>query len=102
MLYSDKTLENLINLKSPIIIEFMDGEVCIGYLTKSKTFPKHYNLLHLNQNGSLDFSKSHVSRIIYLHNWAIVNKGDNPFKATKFVNIFELNDLVQKAGYELI
>lgn len=102
MLYSDKTLEYLINLKSPIIVEFMDGDVCIGYLTKSKTFSKRYNLLHLNQNGSLDFSKSHVSRIIYLYSWAIVNKDIDKLNVTKFLDIFELNDLVQKAGYELI
>lgn len=102
MLYSDKTLEHLITLKSPIIVEFNDGDVHIGYLTKSKTSPKHYNLLHLNQSGSLGFSKSHVSRIIYLYSWTIVNKDVDAFKVTKFVDIFELNDLVHKAGYELI
>lgn len=97
--YSTKVLNDLIAAGTPSIFILDDGSVHIGTLSQSyrKTLYR-VNPLTIN-DGGFAFSKGSLKRIVYF-NGLVVSKGlnDDP----DVLDIFELNDLVNKAGYEFL
>lgn len=97
--YSADFIERLLQDASPVIVELKDNSVYIGIFTVGYG-NGHYQLKPLTINdGGMGFPRSYIKRIIYF-NGLIVPKNQNG--KHKILNIIELNDLVNKAGYEFI
>lgn len=87
-----EVLDQIVASNRPFIFEFIDGAVYIGYLTTG------YAVLSLDQSGTLTFARSNLKRAISLDTWLICT-GSN---SLKFIDIFEFNELVDRAGYEAV
>ena len=96
--YSRKILNDLIAAGTPSIF-ILDDRVCVGTLSHSyRETLYRVNPLTIN-DGGLIISRSSLRRIVYF-NGIVIPKGlnDDP----DILDIFELNDLVNKAGYEFL
>ena len=99
-LYSKKMLDTLAEREFKVVVEFTNGDVELGIFK----YPKYhhrggYALRPLTINeGGIYFSRSQIKRIVYLSNGLIYPKEETG--KHKILNILELNELVNKAGYE--
>lgn len=96
-LYSKELLNRLTNDHFACIIIFTDGDVHLGRLNWNFG---SYELspLTINMSG-ITFRRSHVKQIV-LFNGLVFPKEENG--KHKVLNILELNELVNKAGYEFL
>jgi len=100
-LYSKKMLDTLAERELEVVVEFdqkCGGGVDLG-IFKHSDLRSGYMLRPLNINeGSVHFSRGNIKRIVYLSNGLVYPKEENG--QHKILNILELNELVNKAGYE--
>ena len=101
-LYSKKMLDTLAEREFEVAVEFMNGDIEVGIFKYQKYYHRGgYALRPLTINGgSIYFSRSQVKRIVYLANGLVYPKEENGLH--KILNILDLNELVNKAGYEFI
>ena len=92
--YSKETLDELVKLNLSCIIVFNDDTVYTGVLGSGDG----YHLFNINQ-GLLRFKRSHIKQIV-LFNGLIYPKSEN--ESHKVLDIIELSDLINRAGYEFI
>ena len=96
--YSQEVINRFLNDEYPSIFVLKDGTVCIGILRPG--YGSHYRVIPPNINdGGLGFCKSEIKQIILFNGLIFPKKVDGPHK---ILNILELNDLVNRAGYEFI
>lgn len=95
--YSSDLINSLVRNGSPIILELNDNNVYIGILI-SAPGNGQYRLEPLTINESaIVFRRSHIKRIIYF-NGLIVPK--NPNSLHRILDIIDLSEIVNKAGYQ--
>ena len=102
--YSKETLDKLAKEHRNCIIMFYDGSVHAGILEKDipEVPPSSYFLAPFSINTSgISFKRSHVKEIV-LFNGLVYPKEDPSKARLKFLDLIELNDLVNKASYEFI
>lgn len=97
--YSPEIIKRFLDDDTPSIFVLKDDSVYIGILRPG--FGKgHVNCIPLTINdGGMGFARSDIKQII-LFNGLIYPKEEN--EKHKMLNILELNELVNKAGYEFI
>ena len=96
--YSQKFLKELIDAHHPIIIKLRIGGTYVGSLTYG--YGTHYWLTPLTINdGGMMFARSDIKEIIYFTG-LVVPKEENG--KHKFLNIIELSELINEAGYQFI
>ena len=103
-LYSKKMLDTLAEREFEVIVEFNNnygGGTKLGIFKHSKWHRHGYMIrpLTINEN-EVHFSRGSIKRIVYISNGLIYPKEENG--SHKLLNILELNELVNKAGYEFI
>lgn len=97
--YSKEVLDKLANENHECIIIFNDGDVSAGILSnKTGASPYHLVPFSINQGG-IGFKRSHVKKIV-LFNGLVYPKSEN--EPHKVLDIIELSDLINRAGYEFI
>jgi len=103
-LYSKKMLDTLAEREFEVIVEFNNnygGGIELGIFKASKWHRHGYMLRPLTINaGGVHFSRGSIKRIVYISNGLVYPKEENGHH--KILNILELNELVNKAGYEFI
>lgn len=99
--YSKEQLRSLVNKDLALIVELKDRNAYLGSLAE-RGYPKGglYVTRNLN-NDVIGFSRSHIKRIILLPDGIVWPKDSFEAKGKK-LDIFELNDLINKTGYEFI
>lgn len=110
MLYTKETLDFISDIQAGLVVEFNNGDLEVGTLEHSKRHTGHYCLTPPQAGYSvyiplrIHFSRSQIKRIIYLGSGYTVPKDIKNLnhKMGKSLNILELNELVNKAGYEFI
>ena len=100
-LYDKEVLDKLAKRRFPVIVTFIDNDVAIGYFESSNECRRQYHLKPLNINiGGICFNRGQIKQIVYLSNGLILPKQQDGKQ--KLLNILELNELVNKAGYQFI
>jgi len=101
-LYSKEMLDTLAEREFEVAVEFMNGDIEVGIFK----YPKYHHRggyalrpLTINEGGTY-FSRSQVKRIVYLSNGLVYPKEKNG--PHKILNMLDLNELVNKAGYEYL
>lgn len=94
MKYTVKDLDEIANNGLMFLFEFWDKDVVIGNLVKKDGV---FMIVDIRQRGNTIVRPTHLNRIISTFSFKILNS-----KTFKEVDIFEFNDLVQKAHCELI
>lgn len=96
--YSKEFLKELIDSNHNVIVTLKSGGVYVGSFAYG--YGTHYLLTPPSINdGGIMFSRSDIKNIIYFTG-LIVPKDKNG--RHKFLNIIELSELINKAGYEFI
>ena len=99
--YSSKVIDNLAKRVAPVIIEFKDNSVEVGHLAYDE-----FNILILYPLEASYYRcnsiihRSYLKRVIHLGSGYVMPKEENG--TGKILDIIEMNDLVNKAGYEYI
>lgn len=97
--YSKEMLDIPADGNFKVIIIFNDNDIAVGTLVHSKYAPYELLPLTINESSRL-IRRSDVKKLIYLKTGFILPKTkDGPHK---ILNILDLNELVNKAGYEFI
>ena len=100
-LYDKEVLDKLAERRFPVIVTFTDNDVSVGYFENFNQCRRQYHLKPLNINtGGTCFNRGQIKQIVYLSNGLILPKQQDGKQ--KLLNILELNELVNKAGYEFI
>jgi len=108
MLYTKETLDIPAKNNFTVIVEFNDNDLAVGIMGFSKYRPGKYCVKNLDTGNykiptATHFSRSHVKRLIYLGTGYVLPKDINKkHEMGKNLNILELNELINKAGYEYI
>ena len=98
-LYSKEVLDKLSKEQYACIVIFHDDSVYAGRLAKNISFcPYHILPFSIHCNG-MGFKRSHVKKII-LFNGLIYPKEEHG--EHKHIDIIEMSELLNKAGYEFI
>ena len=96
--YSPEIIKRFLDDDTPSIFVLKDDSVYIGILRPG--YGSHYKVVPPNINdGGMGFAKSEIKHII-LFNGLIYPKEEKG--KHKILDILELNELVNKAGYEFI
>lgn len=96
--YSQEVINRFLNDEYPSIFVLKDDTVCIGILRPG--YGSHYRVVPPNINdGGMGFSRSSIKQIVLFNGLIFPKKVDGPHKK---LNIIELSELVNKAGYEFI
>lgn len=96
--YSQEVINFLLKQDKNIIVVLRDDSVYVGRLVPG--YGSHYRIEPPTINdGGMGFARSDIKQII-LFNGLIFPKEMNGHH--KILNILELNELVNKAGYEFI
>lgn len=98
MHYSIDIFKQIQENENIILMEFTDGRYEAGRLDKciwNRIIPLDI------KKGSLTFTRSYVKRIIGLTNFIVFPKKETT-KPYKQLTIFEVSDILNKAGYEFI
>ena len=94
--YSQEVINRFLDDDTPSIFVLKDNSVYIGVLRPG--YGTHYRVVPPNINdGGMGFSKSYIKQII-LFNGLIFPKEESD--KHKFVDLFQLTELVNKAGYD--
>ena len=100
--YKKEFLDSLVAENAQVILEDTNGDVYAGYMTKN--IFGHYDLLPFTHNGRhCGLPASMIKRIVYFtgvvpcKNWT-PNSQFIPKKINK-INLIELSELLNKAGY---
>ena len=97
--YSIEVIKKFLEKDTPSIFVLKDDSVYIGFLRPGYG-RGHVQCIPPNINdGGMGFPRSYIKQII-LFNGLIYPKEENG--PHKILNILELNELVNKAGYEFI
>jgi len=97
--YSNDFIQKLIDDAYPVIVELTNNSTYVGVMTYGYG-RGHMHLRPLTINdGGMGFPRSMIKRIIYF-NGLIVPKDKNG--QHKLLDIIQLNELINKAGYEFI
>ena len=107
--YSEEILKYAIGQQ--VILISKDNDVCVGFLVKDTL--GLWRVLSFNQEYSLGFKRSHIKQLIYLGTGYVLPKEDIRTKLSnanmkaskirfKYLDIFKLNELVNKAGCQFI
>lgn len=96
--YSQEVINFLLNQEGNIIITLKDNSVYVGTLTSG--YGSHYRLIPPTINdGGMGFARSDIKQIVLFNGLIFPKEMSGPHK---ILNILELNDLVNRAGYEFI
>lgn len=98
-IYSKEILDRLSKDNCACIITFYDDTVYAGRLSSTVSFSPYHLLPFGINDGGVGFKRSHVKQIV-LFNGLIVPKEENG--KHKLLDIIQLNELINKAGYEFI
>lgn len=97
--YKKEFLDSLVADNAQVILEDTRGEVYAGYMTKNVF--GHYDLLPFTHNGKhCGMSASCIKRIVYFT--GVVARKDWPNNletSPKHLNLIELSELLNRAGY---
>jgi len=93
--YSDRVLRNT----CPLIIETKDRCVYIGYLEVEGNGYRLFPLDHTEYR--LYLRRSDIRRAVNLYNWCVLPK-ENQKRIPEQLDIFEVNELLNKAGYQFM
>lgn len=95
--YSVEYLRELINRADPIIVELTDNSVYVGILDVGLG-KGHYQIkpLTIHKNG-MGFPRYMIKRIVFFNGVIVPKNKDGKYK---HADILELDELVNKAGYE--
>lgn len=94
MKYTVKDLDSIANNGLMFLFEFWNKDVVIGNLVKRDG---EFLIVNIRQRGNTIVRPTHLNRIISTFTFRIINS-----KKFKEVDIFEFNELVQKANCEII
>ncbi len=96
--YSPEIIKRFLDDDTPSIFVLKDDSIYIGILRPG--YGSHYKVVPPNINdGGMGFVKSEIKQIILFNGLVYPKTEDGPHK---ILNILELNELVNKAGYEFI
>ena len=96
--YNEELINSATDCPFPVVIELDDNDVYVGYLVKSD-LRGLYKVLGIN-GRKFEFTRKNISRITFTTNLLILPK--NKVDKLKYVDLFEFNDLVNRAGYQII
>ena len=96
--YSQEVINFILNQEGIIIVVLKDDSVHVGTLAPG--YGSHYRIIPPTINdGGMGFSRSYIKQIIFFNGLVFPKEMNGPHK---MLNILELNELVNKAGYEFI
>ena len=96
--YSQEVINRFLDDDTPSIFVLKDNSIYIGILRPG--YGTHYKVVPPNINdGGMGFPKSFIKKIVLFNGLVYPKESDGPHK---ILNIIELNELVNKAGYEFI
>lgn len=96
--YSQEVINFLLNQSGNIIVTLKDDSVYVGTLAPG--YGSHYRIIPPTINdGGMGFARSDIKQIVLFNGLIFPKEMSGPHK---MLNILELNDLVNKAGYEFI
>ena len=99
--YSQEVIVNLANRVSPVIIEFRDNGVEVGYIAHDEFgVLTLYPLEASYYRSRIILHRSYIKRIIHLGSGYVMPKKSGSFSKT--IDILEMNELITKAEYEFI
>ena len=97
--YSPEIINKFLKDDTPSIFVLKDDSVYIGVLRPGYGYGHVHCVSPTINNGGMGFAKSEIKQII-LFNGLIYPKEENG--KHRMLDILELNELVNKAGYEFI
>lgn len=96
--YSQEVINFLLEQGGNIIVVLKDNNTYIGRLTSG--YGSSYQLEPPTINeGGMGFARSDIKQIVLFNGLRVPKEMNGPHK---ILNILELNELVNKAGYEFI
>ena len=99
--YSIEIIDSIAKKVSPVIIEFRDNTVEVGYMTYDEFHVLTlYPLEASFARARLLLHRSQIKRIIHLGTGYVLPKEED--KSGKVIDIIEMNELINKADYEYI
>ena len=100
--YDENILKLAINQK--VILVDRDNCVYVGHFVRD--WNNFWRILGVDANNSMSFRRSDIKKLIYLRTgYALpknINLNSNTKRHDKSLDIFELNELVNKAGCQFI
>ena len=97
MTYTKEYLDNICKRQHVVIVETTFGETLVGYFVKASWSSK-YKVLPLDINADRwCLTRSQIKRIINLNGY--VHPKNPKGKKYKMLNLYQLQDLLNKAGY---
>ena len=96
--YSQEVINFLLEQGGNIIVILKDDSIYIGRLASG--YGSHYRIEPPTINdGGMGFARSDIKQIVLFNGLIFPKEMNGPHK---ILNILELNELVNKAGYEFI
>ena len=96
--YSQEVINFLLNQGGNIIVTLRDNSVYVGALAPG--YGSHYRLIPPTINdGGMGFARSDIKQIVLFNGLIFPKEMSGPHK---ILNILDLNELINKAGYEFI
>lgn len=98
MVYSEDFLDTLCSRQMVVIVELKFGLTLVGYFTHAPYTKNKYKVLPLNIKDDVwRFTRSQIKRIININGY--VHPKNPNHKKYKMLDVFELQALLEKAGY---
>ena len=104
MRYKREWVDTLAKVYTPVLLEFYShsNDYAVGYLVRSTYKSTYYSILPLDTSKPVtSFNLSNIKRMIYLSNNVVVPvELHGNHRMTKQLDVFEMNELLKKAGYQ--